>query len=478
MGWTNGDNKFGPTKFVVGPVLGDGVNYTSIQTAINDAGAGPVDIYIRPSTYTENLSFNGNVYLIATDMSGTLSPPVLNSAHVNIIGDHTVNQNGLTVCQGIFFNNVVTGFTLEDTATAGVAKLECLNCFFNSAGVGFSLGGATGNGQLRLVNCQVQSVGRCIVVPTGSTGGFYELLNTTLQSSADGCVFIDSGVCQGIVNSCVLDGSAASPFTFNNNSSGASLDLRNSKLSAPSVACITFQSNAVVTASHNTYDTGGNSEYITGPGVYNYGAEVIIPTQGFGIDNAATQTKYTMRPFAETGSGLATDVRGTANFDASFFTATDGYITYGGSIGHAPIYELDADSGSAVGIQVNVLGKAGCTTEASASTLDIYAIKWIDVAAVGGAVADIGHFITATHTRTLPAAPIQGTVCAFCVKGAAAVLTIQAPGTALIRIGSSVSSAGGTCTSIARGDAIRLVYSLSDDTWYSEQGPQGNWTLA
>lgn len=422
MGWTNADNRFGVTSFVVGTVLGDGVNYTSIQQAINDAGAGPVDIYIRPGTYTENLSFNGNVYLIAASMSGTTSPPAANSAHVNIIGDHNINQNGLTVCQGIFFTSTVTGFSLEDTATAGVAKLECINCFFDAGGQGFLLGGLTGNGQLRLVNCYAQSNGRTIVIPNGSLGGFYQLVDSILFSAGDANVYMDSSSSEGDVNNCILSASGSSNFVFDTNTVGATLDLSFSSMTSPGVACITFQAAASVFSFHNTYDPTGNSEYIIGPGLYSYCDDAIVGGKlSSGIDNAATQTIAGWRPWAESAISGITVTRGTAAFDSASFNVVDGFVQL--------------------------------------------SFAWVDQVASTTVPANQGNFFTAPGiTLTLPAAPLQGDTCKFkCVTGAIGVIQANA-GQALVT-GSVATGAGGTTTSSSLGDAMELTFYAAGNFW-------------
>lgn len=426
------------TSFVVDPSATVGLRgtYTTIQAAITAAGAGPADIYIRPGTYTENLAFTGNVYLIATDMSGTLSPPVGNSAHVNIIGDHTVDGNGLTVCQGIFFGSTVTAFTLEDVSTAGVAKLECLNCFFDGTGVGFRLGGATGNGQLRLVNCQVQSVGRCIEVPTGSVGGFYELIDSTLISSGDGCVYVDSPNADGDVLECTLAGSGASPFTFDLNSAGAILELRNSYLVAPAVACITFQAAAQVFAYHNTYDPGGNAEYITGPGQYSYCDDVIIGGKlSSGIDVAATQSIAGWRPWAESDTVGTTVVRGTSAFNSAQFSVVEGFVSLSG--GSSP--------------------------------------PFTDVSGVVSALVGNGYYATAATTFTLDAAAVQGDLVIIYADTAAAVVVTANAGQQ-IRVGNQISAVAGTATSSAIGDSLTLRFRAATSVWETVSS-MGNWTI-
>jgi len=109
-------------------------------------------------------------------------------------------------------------------------------------------------------------------------------------------------------------------------------------------------------------------------------------------------------------------------------------------------------------------------------TLNAGASPWLDSA--GGALAlNTGYFGTAAAVFTLPTGTANGqTVEIVDVVGGGVVVT--APGVQIIRIGSSASSAGGTCTSTALGDSLRLIFRLADVTWYEVPGSQGTWTLA
>lgn len=103
--------------------------------------------------------------------------------------------------------------------------------------------------------------------------------------------------------------------------------------------------------------------------------------------------------------------------------------------------------------------------------------NWLDVSGAYNAVKNTGYFVTATATATLPPAPSQGDTIKFFVD-TTDILTIQASGTQIIRLGNTVSSAGGTCVSTDQGDSLELTYRSSDTCWCTIAGANGNWTLA
>lgn len=103
---------------------------------------------------------------------------------------------------------------------------------------------------------------------------------------------------------------------------------------------------------------------------------------------------------------------------------------------------------------------------------------WNDVSGAFSPLKSNGYFITGTATGTLPAAPAQGDTIKFFVDHATQVLTIDAPGTQIIRFGTLVSSAGGTAVSTGHGDSVELVYRASDTCWCAIAGFTGTWVMA
>jgi len=102
---------------------------------------------------------------------------------------------------------------------------------------------------------------------------------------------------------------------------------------------------------------------------------------------------------------------------------------------------------------------------------------WNDVSGAFSPFKNNGYFVTGTATGTLPASPAQGDTIKFFVDHASKVLTIDAPGTQIIRMGSAVTAAGGTAVSTAQGDSVELTYRSSDTCWCAIAGFSGVWNL-
>ena len=103
-------------------------------------------------------------------------------------------------------------------------------------------------------------------------------------------------------------------------------------------------------------------------------------------------------------------------------------------------------------------------------------IPWTSEAVSFSAAANNGYICTAALTATLPLAPGNGSVISIIVDTTGTVV-IQANTLQFIRINGSTSSAGGTSTSTARGNAVTLVYNSADLTWLA-QSFVTTWVLA
>lgn len=145
----------------------------------------------------------------------------------------------------------------------------------------------------------------------------------------------------------------------------------------------------------------------------------------------------------------------------------------GGSIANT----YATDSGNAVpaaGI-LNVLGGPGVTTSGSGSTITINSTVFTNTTATTMAV-DNGYFATAAGTYNLPATAAQGELITIVCDTAGAVV-VDAPALNFIRIGSLITSSGGTATSTSIGDSLTLRYRLSTLTWHCVS-VIGTWVIA
>lgn len=139
-------------------------------------------------------------------------------------------------------------------------------------------------------------------------------------------------------------------------------------------------------------------------------------------------------------------------------------------------FPTDSGTATPAANALSILGGPGVTTSGSGSTVTINSVVFTDQAGSTTVTSDSGSFATAAITLTLPASPVQGELLQFVCTSASA-LVVDAPSTHLIRIGTLVTSAGGTATSTAIGDSLTLRYRTSDTTWYATS-VIGTWLIA
>lgn len=137
----------------------------------------------------------------------------------------------------------------------------------------------------------------------------------------------------------------------------------------------------------------------------------------------------------------------------------------------------NADSGSATPALniLNVLGGPGVTTSAAGNTVTINSVVFTDTTAITMAV-DNGYFATAAGTYNLPATATQGEMIII-VADTTGAAVVDAPANNFIRIGSLITSSGGTATSTLQGDSLTLRYRLSSLTWEAVS-VIGTWIMA
>lgn len=112
-------NEFSITPFVVGPSGQAG--YPTIQSAIDAAhAAGGGAVWIQQGSYTENLTFYDQIYLMA--VCGISQGP---NEGVVIIGTHTPPASGHMQINGIYLQSPTAIFS---SALAGTTHIQTANC--------------------------------------------------------------------------------------------------------------------------------------------------------------------------------------------------------------------------------------------------------------------------------------------------------------------------------------------------------------
>lgn len=477
-GWSNSDNKFGLTPYIVGQTLGDGCNYSSIQAAIDDAfAAGGGVVGIRPSTvpYVENLTLRQGVELYGFDVDGRLPSAI---SRVVIQGNHTFTVAGgfgAQLCQYLSFQTLAgDAFTVNATG-GGQAILAMKFCGIEASTVAGQRACVlnadnTSAAQFSTDNTNVFSDSHCF--ESIGLGSHAASLSLGVSGSNTGDVFRHSSGSASLNFS--YHNSNANTYIFNGVATNGNCFWEFSRVNCTEEAIIfpagssqaqVFNCEIGSNAASTYWIDGlnGQLEYV------NVGFTATIT----GIGPSITQTKRDWQPYGESGAVPGTGVpRGTACFSSNDFVVTNGFVELSGSTTGA-VTQVNGDTGSATPVAgvLQILGGPGVTTDAAGSTLTINAVQWI-TSGVGGLInVDTGVFDIGPNTYTTPAAPIEGETVKFYSWVAPSELAANAGQN--IQLGNAT---GTLLTSTSIGDYVELTYYLGSNTWACT-GVIGNWIL-
>lgn len=433
------------SPFIVGTDIHSG--FATIASAITAAvlagatAATPMNVYIKPkadgTAYTENLTLQPGVNLIGFGQTPT------------IIGKLTYSQTGRVFIEGLTLQTN-SDFIFEVTG-ANSPFLEVENCQLNiTNNTAISLTATTG--VIVLENCQgdVATTGITLFAVSGGllafTFSFFgnSGLSTTSSTLSAGSVNTDFSAFSSPISvtatgtlsfrSSVIDTNAINTTALTLSSNQESFS-RSGLIQSGTAIAITINNPAILVVT-GTEVNCANAIQISGTGELRY-ADIQFSFAGASSTiTTVSQVPFPWKPFTTSGTSV-TAVRGTAAFDSTQFTVTDGFV------------QLTGAGGSV----------------------------WTDASGTFSAAVNNGYFLTAASTITLAATTTNGDSAMFICDTASNVI-ITANAGQRIRIGSSQSSVAGTATSAVIGNAINLRYRNADSTWFSQGGPEGTWSLA
>ena len=136
-------NRWATSNFIVAPTIAQGASYTTISAAITAAGSSG-DIFIKPGTYTENITLPASINLIAYDGDQ-------NFGSVTIVGKVTCTDAGFRTISNIRLQTN-SDFALAVTGSAATVVF-LKNCFLNcSNNTGVSFTSSNAASSIQFVN--------------------------------------------------------------------------------------------------------------------------------------------------------------------------------------------------------------------------------------------------------------------------------------------------------------------------------------
>lgn len=292
-------NNYGPAKFIVSSSAANGT-HTNIAAALTAASSGDT-IFLRPGTYTEDISLKAGVNLAAFGGDG-FTPNVI------ILGNTTASYNGTVTLTGIQLKtNSAACLTISGSNTSTLYLNAC-NIDANNA-TGISCNNA--NFGIFIANCYLQSESNNLLFAVTNISGLSirdsKIASGTGASTvAAGGVSIQNCRCESFS---ITTSSTGSVVVYNSNLDNSSLNqtvfttggiggitIGNSSLSSGTASTISVGSGTVCTISNCNLGSS-NTNCITGLGTLQYGN--LVFTSSSSTINTTTRNALIISPRGE-----------------------------------------------------------------------------------------------------------------------------------------------------------------------------------
>jgi hypothetical protein len=293
-------NTFTTAKWIVSATSSDGT-HTTIASALTSASSGDT-IFIRPGTYTENLTLKAGVNLTAFVCDGL----GFTTNNVTIVGKCTFTAAGTVNISGIQLQTN-SDFLLAVTGSAA-SIVDLTNCFLNcSNNTGISFSTSSGSAQINCNSCQgnlgttgiayfsssspgALNFNMCILSNTGASTTASSLSAGTISYFSCSMTFPTTSTSTGSITlqHCNNDTSAINTITITHGGTGLGTLLYSYVASgtASSISIGTGATMGIVNCTVNSTNTNP----ITGIGTVDFSSNTFSNT-GKAI-NTTTQTYY------------------------------------------------------------------------------------------------------------------------------------------------------------------------------------------
>lgn len=326
-------NTFTTAKWVVSATSSDGT-HTTIASALTSASSGDT-IFIRPGTYTENLTLKAGVNLTAYSCDA-LTPNVTISGKCTFTAAGTVSISGINLQTNSDFALAVTG-SAASIVNLNTCYLNCSNntgisftsssssasiSFANSSGnlgtTGIGLFTSTSAGSLSFFNCALNNTGGSSTASTTSTGVVQfqgcSVKSPLTTSSTGNFAIINTNINCSAVNATSLTtaGTGATQIEYSDFISGTA-------------SAISIGTGTTVTAAGHCRIESSNTNAITGAGTIKFG--LLTYSGSSSTNNVSTQTQLVNQPVISSSSGAWTLLQTQTASSSANITFTSTYIT-------------------------------------------------------------------------------------------------------------------------------------------------------
>lgn len=321
-------NNYGPAKFIVSASVAEGT-HTTIAAALTAASSGDT-IFIRPGTYTENLTLKAGVSLVA--YVGDSAPP-----HVTIVGKATFTAAGSVTISNIALQTNSDFFLAVTGSAASVVSLNGCNLqCTNNTGISFT--SSSSSATINIFNCLGNLGTTGIGFYSSSSAGFISLFNCNFTNSGASTTATTASAGSVTMSYTVF----SSPLSTTSTAAMAMYFSRGST-AAQNATCVTFNGSAASGALGCQFDSGTASSISIGGANVTIDRCSVTSTNTNPITGAGT-IKYTPVNFLDTGKAINVTTQTPLNYGTwtptvvgtvagtTTYTTQQGYYTLVGNL--------------------------------------------------------------------------------------------------------------------------------------------------
>ena len=306
------DNRYGVAQLIVAPTYAEGANYITIASALTAASSGQT-IFLRPGTYTENITLKAGVNITA--FNDGLTP------NVTIVGTCTMTTAGTVTLSGIrlqtnsaallavtgsaasivnlvdCYLNITDNTAITFSSTSASASINLFRCTGNIGALGIAIFAHSSNGLLTFNYSNITNTGASTTSNTvsGTNSGlrlYYTLIANPITSSGTTATFlIDYSTvdCSALNTSAVIHGSTV----------GTASSILQARILSGTATAITIAASATLVIDRSEINSS-NTAVISGAGTILY-VDLSFPSSSSNI-TVTTQTLYNTGPSMSVGS--------------------------------------------------------------------------------------------------------------------------------------------------------------------------------
>ncbi len=281
-------NKWGTAKWIVDSDSSVST-HTTIAAALTAASSGDT-IFIRPGTYTENLTLKAGVNLCAYDCDAiTPNVTIIGKMTATFAGTCTIsgirlqtNSDFLLVVSGssatiVYLTNCYLGCTnntgISFTSSSSSSQIWLLYCRGDLGTTGIAIFVSSSAGLIEFDWCRFDNSGASSTASSASAGVLaarYSLLSIPLSSTSTS--YMD-------IRWCLINSSSTNTIALTCNGSGNLHQIKHNDVRSGSASAISIGASGNATVTINVIQSSASS-VLAGTGSLSYGGNVYITNSG------------------------------------------------------------------------------------------------------------------------------------------------------------------------------------------------------